>query len=811
MILKELNLISFGKFQNKIISLEEGLNIIYGKNESGKTTIHNFIDGMFYGFLKPYAKIRNYSKELEKYRPWNGQDYSGIIKLSQFGKDYRIERNFEKGQVKVYDDLTGIDITKEIDMGEKLKDNLPGLYFFNFNNMVYNNTISIKQLESKIDTDLSKEFKDKLANISTSLDQDISVKNAIGELDKKLENIGTERAYTKPYGRAISNLNNLIEERKSLLEKKEEYNQQISASLELKKKIKREEEKLEELNNKLEQLEILDKKKTYEEGINIKSQLGNINREIINLKKYANLSFEDYALAVKLEKDIEYINKEIEELKNNINVLENRLKTIELEVEENIIDGINAEELYRDLDTLEEIDEEKNIIILNRDENKLDILNSELRDKTGKENTIKKFMNTFLVLAIVSIGLVFINKFFFLFPLGFGIIAFLFRNSSKNYLSKVKAIKEKIKELEAKEKEKNERIIYIENLQKNILLKYSCSSKLELKRLKEDIYFKHRSIQIKEEEIEKTKEKIENSILSLKAKEKEIQNYNLELNAMLEKNNSSNLEDFKLGLDKKKKYDELLKEKKNQEEILKRILGDYTLEEIKEGIKFLDNNDLIELDTISKLELTQDLENRKSNLQHYLDLHARFEERIDNLNQYIKQIIVTEEEIERLKNEIVNYENQIKSINIAKETIENISNELHQQFAPSINKDVSEIISIVSEGKYNEVKIDEDLNISIENPNTKEIIPVDSLSGGTIDQLYFALRFSIISSMKGESLPLVLDDCFIQYDDERLKNILEYLSEIAKDKQIILFTCHRREEKILNDLGLKYNLVNLSH
>ena len=129
MILKELNLISFGKFQNKIISLEEGLNIIYGKNESGKTTIHNFIDGMFYGFLKPYAKIRNYSKELEKYRPWNGQDYSGIIKLSQFGKDYRIERNFEKGQVKVYDDLTGIDITKEIDMGEKLKDNLPGLYF----------------------------------------------------------------------------------------------------------------------------------------------------------------------------------------------------------------------------------------------------------------------------------------------------------------------------------------------------------------------------------------------------------------------------------------------------------------------------------------------------------------------------------------------------------------------------------------------------------------------------------------------------------------------------------------------------------
>ncbi len=56
MILKELRLISFGKFQNKTICLEEGLNIIYGENESGKTTIHNFIDGMFYGFFKTLCK-----------------------------------------------------------------------------------------------------------------------------------------------------------------------------------------------------------------------------------------------------------------------------------------------------------------------------------------------------------------------------------------------------------------------------------------------------------------------------------------------------------------------------------------------------------------------------------------------------------------------------------------------------------------------------------------------------------------------------------------------------------------------------------
>ena len=129
MILKELNLISFGKFQNKTIHLKEGLNILYGKNESGKTTIHNFIDGMFYGFLKPYAKRRNYLEGLEKYRPWNNQNYAGVLKLFQEGKVYRIERDFEKGKVKVYDDLVGIDITAKIDKGERLKDNLPGIHF----------------------------------------------------------------------------------------------------------------------------------------------------------------------------------------------------------------------------------------------------------------------------------------------------------------------------------------------------------------------------------------------------------------------------------------------------------------------------------------------------------------------------------------------------------------------------------------------------------------------------------------------------------------------------------------------------------
>ena len=57
---------------------------------------------------------------------------------------------------------------------------MPGLYFFDFNCLVYRNTVAIRQLENKVDGDLAKEVKDKLANITTALDDEISVKSPGG-------------------------------------------------------------------------------------------------------------------------------------------------------------------------------------------------------------------------------------------------------------------------------------------------------------------------------------------------------------------------------------------------------------------------------------------------------------------------------------------------------------------------------------------------------------------------------------------------------------------------------------------------------
>src|SRR5690606_41141188 len=98
MILKKLNLIGFGKFKNKNIKLKEGINLIYGENEAGKSTIHSFINGMFYGFLKPNVRTALYVEDHDKYNPWDKSRYAGVLSFQYNDRLYRIERDFTKGR-----------------------------------------------------------------------------------------------------------------------------------------------------------------------------------------------------------------------------------------------------------------------------------------------------------------------------------------------------------------------------------------------------------------------------------------------------------------------------------------------------------------------------------------------------------------------------------------------------------------------------------------------------------------------------------------------------------------------------------------
>ncbi|WP_308748857.1 AAA family ATPase [uncultured Anaerococcus sp.] len=198
--IEELNIKSFGKFQNEIIKLEPSFNLIYGLNETGKTTIKNFIEGMFYGFDEGKLRI-SFSNKREIYRPKSSYIYAGEMKIRKNDKLYLLYRNFDNGDFRI----TNLSCNKELDI-KKSDLNAPGKFFLGIDYDIYKSYISSEQIQ-EISSDSKKKILEKLS--SSDVDYNFSVKNALEILDNRLRELGTDRAYTKPYYKTKEKIENL--------------------------------------------------------------------------------------------------------------------------------------------------------------------------------------------------------------------------------------------------------------------------------------------------------------------------------------------------------------------------------------------------------------------------------------------------------------------------------------------------------------------------------------------------------------------------------------------------------------------------
>ena len=184
MIIKDIRLINFGKFHDTEIHFERGLNIVYGENEAGKTTIHTFIRGMLFGIDKQRGKASG-KDTYTKYEPWiNSEVYRGMMRVENDGKDYRFERNFNKNEksFRVIDE----------DLGRELDDNEIKQLFRGLDESCYYNTISISQIGSATDKELENILKNYAANLGSTKSMEIDMKQALTSLDAERKEIISE-------------------------------------------------------------------------------------------------------------------------------------------------------------------------------------------------------------------------------------------------------------------------------------------------------------------------------------------------------------------------------------------------------------------------------------------------------------------------------------------------------------------------------------------------------------------------------------------------------------------------------------------
>ena len=180
----------------------------------------------------------------------------------------------------------------------------------------------------------------------------------------------------------------------------------------------------------------------------------------------------------------------------------------------------------------------------------------------------------------------------------------------------------------------------------------------------------------------------------------------------------------------------------------------------------------------------------------------------DNIVPKLENLASLEEEYSELEEQYMQLYNKNEQINLVKQEIEKAYEIMKRDITPKFTSNLSKIIEKISMGKYKNVQFDEIQGMIVEVENGNYML-AKNLSVGTIDQLYLSLRLSAGSDLSFEKLPIILDETFAYWDSKRLENILKYLNEEYKNRQIILFTCTDREEKILDKLGINFNTVNL--
>lgn len=287
-------------------------------------------------------------------------------------------------------------------------------------------------------------------------------------------------------------------------------------------------------------------------------------------------------------------------------------------------------------------------------------------------------------------------------------------------------------------------------------------------------------------ELEKNKLKLENE-------NKEIEKRAYEINAQI-------------ALLEKSEKDQINDAEKIKNEIIKSI--DEKKESIKlyyyNRIEISEMNRILSLDNLSdEMEEIRNILNEKNLELHRLNLDK------ENILPKLEELAENEEKL-AASNEI--YEELKKkndAINLAKEILEIAYQEMKNNVTPKFTQDLSKNISYITNEKYNRVAINEEEGLLIELQNG-EYKNANRLSLGTIQQLYLSFRLSIIDNILQENMPIILDEVFAYYDDNRLKETLKNIKDNYGDNhQVILFTCTNREENVLRELGYKYNRVLL--
>lgn len=844
MKIEELYLAGFGRFSNKRIVLQDGLNLIFGENEAGKTTLQHFIVGMLYGFFVPTARRKTYTEDYAHYEPWNSDaTYGGTLICSKDERRYRIQRVFQKEResVVIFDADTGEDISEQFpyDPVTRLRD--PGPTLCGVSRTVFCNTANVAQLEITPQGDFSTAWEDQILSLTETADSSLSLQAVCSALDQKAEAIGSPKRRKSPYGQAAERLEQLEQERS-----------EAEAAAQSRVQLQRRVAELQETKNELEQqMEQAQQQKLSEQF----AKAAAIRERIIEVEHLLK-GAEPYEDPDQLQQKIgalQQAKQTLDREERGFLKWEGRLKEInqrylaqpirmqDIDVLDHCLNMARNSAFSAETEQLrEQLQAKQQEFISIPHIGTSDAWEALVEYESWNDEIEQGGLSAKWLVLLVGLLLVIISV-----VLGFRLDPFFYAGAVIGAVLMLCSIF-----LRSRSKERRE----AEDEQQRILEQYQMGSYEELKahcetlqkredqriELMNEIQLLALRLQKVSEENPQRKEALDHyaarftrdpsAVWSVeleqqvkKARElcvefaemseqrseeyeklelhrREVSAMEQELQEQLELLGVSGVEedDMQRLRERRKAIEQASTELELQQQLLKECLGNLTYEELQQKVQ------------LAGRVSAQQVQSGEFDYRSVLEELAQLQGKLSTMEQLQRPIGEIMEEQQALQDSCRQYQKTLDAIALAKERLQKVSGEIRKDLTPQLGERLSRITARLTDGKYTKVLLSRDLHIRLEEPKNHQLVPLTALSRGTMDLIYLAMRMELLQVLSTDTiLPLLLDDSFVQLDDSRTSNLLNYLVR-NRQGQVLLLTCHSREESILKAQAVPYHRITLS-
>ena len=745
MIIQKIKIKAFGGLCDYSLSFGEKMNIIEGSNEAGKTTIASFIVYMLYGMDKNEKALRH---------SWDGSNAGGSMTVVSGGKSYRIERESSQksDSVSIYD----------VESGEKVKfEKSPGEHFLSLPRDIFVRSAYVGQASgSAIDgTDIS----GAIENLMFSADEKVNTARAI----KKLDSARTYLLHKNEKGGKIYEIGKEIDELRARLR---DASADFAKVGELQGQLER---TVESIKAKAELKSDLESKLMYHEYTSILNQFDEFN-ESKRLGNELNAQYKALREGCSHEgflPDEDYLNR-LRELKNERANLRSALDSANNEY--NTI--LSAEP---DLDTAELVSD--TVENLGGKTRVMSMAKSAQRSCA----TLRAFGIIFAVLGVVAAVMA---VYFGLF--GDGMTSAIITGGAFALCTVVSII------LLFSAVKPEQRL-------NGLLDELDVDDIADMRRMLDD-HDENRdhikAVSGRLSDIEARREKLEEKYASCTS----------EIELLLEKWNKTDVDDAILHADSFiRKSAELYSRLTQQYEtfnIMKKQLAPYDEEEMREKYPIIKEKYESLSDTeYSESELVQMKKEFTFTTQSLASLTERrhaLETELASLSVTSANPTVISERIASLSSELEDQKKRYRAIVCASEALTRASESLRGEISPRLSSDAGKIMEKATGGKYRDVAVEHDLSMSF-TATDGERHSVDFMSAGTSDLVYISLRLSLASLLSPVGCPpVIFDESFARFDDNRLNGILRILSARADEGgQVILLTSQKRDAALMRSIG----------